>query len=79
MEKGLAEPLDGSISVYIAAEPRTAAADHISPFFTETECDQGDVGTFGGDRANFIKINALRDVDQDNIHLHGLEALPQAD
>ncbi len=77
--KGLAESLDGSISVHIAAESRPAAADHISPFFAETECDQGDVGTLGSNRANLIKINALRNVDQDNIHLHGLEALPQAD
>lgn len=78
VRKGLAESLDRSISVHITAEPRSTAADHISPFFAETERDQGNVGTFGRNRANLIKINALRDVDQDNIYLPGLKALSQA-
>lgn len=75
--KGLTEFVNGNAPGDITAEPGPPATNNILPLFLKTKRHQRDIRMLRGDCAYFIKIDALRHIDQDGIHLHRLKQLSQ--
>jgi hypothetical protein len=73
----LTEFVNGSAPGHITAESGPPATNNILPLFLKTKRHQRDLRMLRGDRAHFIKIDALRDIDQDGIHLYRLKQLSQ--
>jgi hypothetical protein len=62
----------------VTAEPGATAANHVASVFVETERDQGDVGILARNHAHLVEIDALCDIDQNDIHATGPEGRAQA-
>lgn len=75
--KGLTEFVNGSAPRHITAESGPPAANNILPLLLKTKRYQRHIRMLRGNCAYFIKIDALRDIDQDGLHLYPLEQLSQ--